>query len=97
MVVLGGLTVLMSEVPLFILIPKPEAREPNPQKALRGGISRSFLEPLGRSWSHCGHLWPTIDKVSEELTLRYPHEGPCVARTPGVDKSGGALPEPQIL
>ena len=23
-----------------------------PQKALRGGIPRSFLEPLGHSWSH---------------------------------------------
>ena len=23
-----------------------------PQKALRGGIPGSFLEPLGRSWSH---------------------------------------------
>ena len=25
----------------------------------------------------CGHLSPNIDKVSEELTLRYPHEEPC--------------------
>ena len=24
----------------------------NPREALRGGIKRSFLEPLGRSWSH---------------------------------------------
>ena len=32
----------------------------------------SFLEPF------CGHLSPKVDKVSEELTLRYPHEEPCV-------------------
>jgi len=38
------------------------------------GTIRSFLEPF------CGHLSPKIDKVCEELTLRYPHEGPCVGR-----------------
>ena len=38
------------------------------------GAIWSFLEPL------FGHLSPKIDKVSEELTLRYPHEGPCVVR-----------------
>ena len=42
-----------------------------PQKALRGGISRSFLEPF------CGHLSPKNDQVSNELTLRYPHEEPA--------------------
>ena len=31
---------------------RPAARRRNPQKALRGGIPRSFLEPLGRSWGH---------------------------------------------
>ena len=31
-----------------------------------------LLEPFG------GHLSPKIDKVSEELTLRYPHKEPCV-------------------
>ena len=36
------------------------------------GTIRSFLEPF---W---GHLSPKIDKVSEELNLRYPHGGPCV-------------------
>ena len=36
-----------------------------------GAIS-SFLEPFR------GYLSPKIDKVSEELTLRYPHEGPWV-------------------
>jgi hypothetical protein len=36
------------------------------------GAIRSLLEPF------CGHLSPKIDKVSEELTLRYPHEEPCV-------------------
>jgi hypothetical protein len=36
------------------------------------GASRSFLEPF------CGHLLPTIDKFSEDFTLRYPHEGSCV-------------------
>ena len=36
------------------------------------GAIASFLEPF------CGHLSPKIDKVSEELTLRYPHEEPCV-------------------
>ena len=29
-----------------------ELEMPVPQKALSGGIPRSFLEPLGRSWSH---------------------------------------------
>ena len=37
------------------------------------GTIRSFLEPF------YGQLSPKNDKVSEELTLRYPHEGPCVA------------------
>ena len=37
------------------------------------GTTVSFLEPFR------GHLSPKIDKVSEKLTLRYPHEGPCVA------------------
>ena len=36
------------------------------------GAIRLFLEPL------CGHFSPKNDKVSEELTLRYPHEKPCV-------------------
>ena len=36
------------------------------------GTIRSFLEPF------CGHLSPKIDKASEELTVRYPHEGPCM-------------------
>ena len=36
------------------------------------GAIASFLEPF------CGNLSPKIDKVSEELTLRYPHEGPWV-------------------
>jgi len=40
------------------------------------GTIRSFLEPF------CGHLSPKIDKVSEELTLRYPHKGPCVGMGP---------------
>ena len=28
----------------------------------------------------CGQVSPKIDKVSEELTLRYPHEEPGVGR-----------------
>ena len=40
------------------------------------GTIRSFLEPF------CGHLLPKIDKVSEELTLRYHHEEPWVATAP---------------
>jgi hypothetical protein len=36
------------------------------------GALCSFLEPF------CGNLSPKIDKVSGELTLRYPHEGPWV-------------------
>ena len=39
------------------------------------GAFCSFLEPF------CGHLSPKNDKVSEELTLRYPLEGPCVDKT----------------
>ena len=42
------------------------------------GAIRSFLGPVG------GHLSPKIDKVSEELTWRYPHEQPCVAHLCGV-------------
>ena len=42
------------------------------------GAVCSFLEPF------CGHLSPNIDNVSEKLTLRYPHEGPWVARTEGL-------------
>jgi len=40
------------------------------------GALCSLLEPF------CGHLSPKIDKVSEELTLRYPHEGPWVGPEP---------------
>ena len=36
------------------------------------GALCSFLEPF------CGNLSPKIDEVSEKLTLRYHHEGPCV-------------------
>jgi hypothetical protein len=36
------------------------------------GAIGPLLEPF------CGHLSPKIDKVYEKLTLRYPHEGPCV-------------------
>ena len=36
------------------------------------GALSPFLEPF------CGHLSPKIDKVSEELTLRYHHEEPWV-------------------
>ena len=51
-----------------------------PQKALSGGISRSFLEPIGRSWSHFVGIYR--QKLTRSLlTLRYPHEGPCVATT----------------
>ena len=41
------------------------------------GAIRSLLEPF------YGHLAPKIDKVSEELTLRYPHEEPCAGRGRG--------------
>ena len=40
------------------------------------GAIGSFLEPF------CGHLSPKLDKVSEELTLRYPHKGPWVVQLP---------------
>ena len=40
------------------------------------GALCSFLEPF------CGHSSPKINKVSEELTLRYPHEGPWVVPSP---------------
>ena len=47
------------------------------------GALCSFLEPF------CGHSSPKIDKVSEELTLRYPHEGPWVGSTaPGLHRRG---------
>ena len=50
------------------------------------GALCSFLEPFR------GHLSPKIDKVSEELTLRYPHEEPWVVNLdPGqlVDNGDG--------
>ena len=40
------------------------------------GTIVSFLEPFR------GHVSPKFGKVSEKLTLRYPHEGPCVAFHP---------------
>jgi hypothetical protein len=47
----------------------------------------SFLEPFR------GHLSPKIDKVPEELTLRYPHEGPCVGRfVEDLGATGEAVP-----
>ena len=60
------------------------------------GAIGSFLEPF------CGHLSPKIDKVSEELTLRYPHEGPWVeeqVRFPILDpsRSNSRSPGPQRL
>ena len=56
-----------------------ERGRPESRKALRGGIAESFLEPLCRSWGHfVGIYRQKIDKVSEKLTLSYPHEGPCV-------------------
>ena len=45
------------------------------------GAIRSFLKPF------CGHLSPKIDKVSEESTLRYPHEEPCVWTEGCTDRS----------
>ena len=36
------------------------------------GALSPFLEPF------CGHVSPKLDKVSEELTLRYHHEEPWV-------------------
>jgi hypothetical protein len=46
------------------------------------GAIASFLEPFR------GHSSPNIDNVSEKLTLRYPHEEPCVDRghPPGVPR-----------
>ena len=41
------------------------------------GTIRSLLEPF------CGHPSPKIDKAYEELTLTYPHEGPCVGTIQG--------------
>ena len=49
------------------------------------GTIRSYLEPL------CGHLSPKNDKVSGELTLRYPHEGPCVVRSTAAGEQPSTL------
>ena len=44
-----------------------------PQKALRGGIPGSFLEPLARSWSHfVGDVLPKVDKLCSNLTSEIP-------------------------
>jgi len=45
------------------------------------GAIKWFLEPF------CGHLSPKIDKVSEELTLRYPHEEPCVGPPKKIERA----------
>ena len=61
----------------------------------------SFLEPF------CGHLSPKNDKVYEKITLRYPHEGPCVVwlrrhtfshlwgvpDTPGASRAASRVPQ----
>ena len=47
--------------------------------ALVLGAISSFLEPFR------GYLSPKVEKISEELTLRYPHEEPCVA---GIQEAG---------
>jgi len=60
--------VLVEIVPIRSAIEGPSWGYP---KVVLGAI-RSFLEPC------CGHLSPKIDQVSEELTLRYPPERPCV-------------------
>ena len=72
----GGHSLLCEQLTTHL----PQASECDaPRKALRGGIPWSFLEPLGRSWRHfVGIYRQKNDKVSQELTLRYPHEGPCV-------------------
>ena len=60
-------------------VPKVTAEGPmwgHPMPVL--GALSPFLEPF------CGHLSPKIDKVSEKLTLKYPHEGPCVDRLVGI-------------
>ena len=49
------------------------------------GAILSFLEPF------CRHLSPKIDKVSEKLTLRYPHEGPCVGAVRTLQASAPCL------
>ena len=46
-----------------------------------GAIS-PFLEPFR------GRLSPNIDNVFEKLTLRYPHEGPWVARLSAAEGRG---------
>ena len=48
-----------------------------PHKALRGGIPSSFLEPFAR---FCGEISPKVDKPNEIWPLKYPHEGPGVAK-----------------
>ena len=51
-----------------------------PREAFCGGISWSFLEPLGRSWSHfVGICCQRVTRSLENRLLKYPHEGPGVA------------------
>ena len=47
-----------------------------------------FLEPF------CVHLSPKIDKVSEKLTLRYPHEEPCVGYKLAICRGATNFPFP---
>ena len=57
-----------------------------------GAIS-PFLEPSR------GHLSPKVDKVYRNLTLRYPHEGPCVGWFQGANPARTELPAcvPDVL
>ena len=49
-----------------------------PQKALRGGIPGSLLEPLVRSWSHFVGIYGQKLTKSSKMTFDSGFEGPCV-------------------
>ena len=54
-------------------------RGASPQKALRGGISGAFLEPLVRFCQFLAEKCPGFLKDGWKLTFEYPHEGPGAA------------------
>ena len=61
---------------------EPECYLGMPQKALRGGIGWTFLEPFGRFCQHLAEKCPDCLKDVWKLTFEYPHEGPGVGGEP---------------
>jgi len=71
-------------------------KQGEPQKALRGGIRWTFLEPFGRFCQLLAEKCPDCLKDFWKLTFEYPHEGPGVAGLAllALDRAAGFAPLP---